>query len=192
MTAGCSGWPGWRRRGAGALPRGGSAVALLRARGRGTRAWFRRRCWWSRGAGVGRSRARGGGRARGGQRRVAPHDAAESTARSASATTRIASPADEPVILYAEIDSDGWEWRKVDEYHDGRLVLSVLITVASPIGPRWVMRPSRSYQRSTWKKSPRGRRSPRASIRTPPGTRDAAVRQVTRVGCCRRRLGRGA
>lgn len=28
---------------------------------------------------------------------------------------------DEPVVLYAEIDEDGYETRKVDEYRDGRL-----------------------------------------------------------------------
>lgn len=28
---------------------------------------------------------------------------------------------DEPVVLYNEIDPDGWETRKVDEYSDGRL-----------------------------------------------------------------------
>jgi Domain of unknown function (DUF6881) len=28
---------------------------------------------------------------------------------------------DEPVVLYAEIDDDGYERRKVDEYRDGRL-----------------------------------------------------------------------
>ena len=27
----------------------------------------------------------------------------------------------EPVLLYAEIDDDGWEQRKGDEYRDGRL-----------------------------------------------------------------------
>ena len=30
--------------------------------------------------------------------------------------------ADEPVVLYAELDDDGYEVRKVDEYRDGRLV----------------------------------------------------------------------
>ena len=30
--------------------------------------------------------------------------------------------ADEPVVLYAEVDDDGWEVRKVDQYIDGRLV----------------------------------------------------------------------
>ena len=30
--------------------------------------------------------------------------------------------ADEPVVLYAELDDDGWEVRKVDQYIDGRLV----------------------------------------------------------------------
>lgn len=30
--------------------------------------------------------------------------------------------ADEPIVLYAEIDSNGFEVRKVDEYKDGRLV----------------------------------------------------------------------
>jgi len=29
--------------------------------------------------------------------------------------------AKEPVFLYAEIDDEGWEQRKVDEYRDGRL-----------------------------------------------------------------------
>jgi hypothetical protein len=29
---------------------------------------------------------------------------------------------DEPVIFYSEIDNDGWRWRNVDEYRDGRLV----------------------------------------------------------------------
>jgi hypothetical protein len=28
---------------------------------------------------------------------------------------------DEPIVLYAEVDDDGWERRKVDEYRDGRL-----------------------------------------------------------------------
>lgn len=29
--------------------------------------------------------------------------------------------ADEPVLLFAEIDEDGWEVRKVDQYGDGTL-----------------------------------------------------------------------
>ncbi len=31
---------------------------------------------------------------------------------------------DEPVVLYSEIDDDGWEHRKVDEFRDGRLVFA--------------------------------------------------------------------
>jgi len=28
---------------------------------------------------------------------------------------------DEPVVIYSELDADGWEHRKVDEFRDGRL-----------------------------------------------------------------------
>lgn len=42
---------------------------------------------------------------------------------------------DEPVVLYSEIDPDGWETRKVDEYADGRLSFADAIV---EMGETWL------------------------------------------------------